>query len=139
MTSSPFLDCLVPSSQWSECSHGVGTNAPDKIPDEAITASSSIGAWSLPSYARLDKLGLAWYAATETVAEFLQYDLGEMRLITAMRAQGADTTSGTHGCIGGGLTSMACPYNVMMKFTVKYSVTTYTPSMLAKSNQSAHL
>jgi hypothetical protein len=98
----------------------VGVDSPDKIPDEAITTNAprpvhgaNIGPDNVASLARLGNTGKPWFPASDSIADYVQYDLGEVRIIAAMKAQGAPHT----GCGVGG----NCPKAVMREFRLEYS------------------
>jgi len=119
VTSQAFTDCI--GSFDSSCAHGVGVDSPFKIPDEAITTNAlreDLDWSAVPSLARLGNTGLAWIAATDSPADYVEYDLGELRIIAAMKAQGADHTNcGKTATTGGHV----CPTSVIRKFKLVYS------------------
>ena len=162
VSSTAFTDCLSGADNplADGCSHGAGHNSPDRIPDSAITASSTKTAWttcdlnddgtrdgtydkqcnttwSQPYHARLNDTGPSWFPETDLPSEFIQFDLGEVRLITGMKTQGAPSTSGADRigpCMGPGpdgersvrhkdrvFNYQECSFANMQKIAVQYS------------------
>ena len=71
------------------CSNSLGMNSRNKIiPDESITASSSLNSNRAPSYARLDG-PKAWCSAPADNSSYIQILLEEETLITAIETQGS--------------------------------------------------
>jgi hypothetical protein len=124
VTSASFTDCLTGLDD--SCAHGVGANSAGQIPDVAITSNGMYQDdrgnpdWAFPYYARLGHMGVAWFPASDTVADFVSYDLGEIRVIAGMKAEGAYSTGDDNGACSGGR-SINCPYAAMKEFTIKYS------------------
>jgi hypothetical protein len=62
-----------------------------KIPDNAITASSTYSSQYKPSYARLKKVGssCSWTStAAGKIGSWLQVDLGQLSTVTGIATQG---------------------------------------------------
>ena len=64
-----------------------------KIPNSAITATSSYSDSYLPQYARLDNtlpsnVRAAWFPKSQDDGQFIQVDLGEITKITRIATQG---------------------------------------------------
>lgn len=114
VTSENFLECFQVFQ--SRCSHGIGMlaaacctadcvgtgvgyDSPDKIPDDAIAGSSARSYSAAPSVARHGQPGLIWIPKTNFQSEFVEYWLGEPRLITGMQLQGAPVS----GCLPAGI------------------------------------
>ena len=71
------------------CSNSLGMNTRNKIiPNESITASSSLNSNRAPSYARLDG-PKAWCSAPADNSSYIQILLKEETLITAIETQGS--------------------------------------------------
>jgi len=110
VTSTSFINCL--RSTDKDCAHGVGTDSTDKIPDTAITASGQLYNWSLPWLARLGNTGRTWFPANNDVSAWVMYNLGEVRTITGMKAEGAPNS----GC-----GDPDCMFCIMRRFRLEYS------------------
>ena len=59
------------------------------IEDASITASSSLNPDSAPFYARLDRAGGAWCSAPTDNTPFIQIELDEEKVVTAIKTQGS--------------------------------------------------
>ena len=65
----------------------------NKIPNGAVTASSSLGSWSEPWEARLNnfyKIGSvgSWSTSQNAIGQYLQIDLGKERVVNKIATQG---------------------------------------------------
>ena len=69
------------------CNNKLGMES-KRIPDESITASSSKGADRAPHFARVDG-PKAWCSAPDDNSPYIQIELLELKLITAITTQGS--------------------------------------------------
>ena len=65
----------------------------NKIPNGAVTASSSLGSWFEPWQARLNNIGRSgstgsWSTRLNAIGQYLQIDLGKERVVNKIATQG---------------------------------------------------
>jgi hypothetical protein len=137
VASAAFRECL--NSFELSCSHGVGVNSPNKIPDSAITSRTQLFDWAVPSYTRygtaVDATHRMWMPKTDTAVEWLQYDLGEDKIISGMMTRGPPSKNGQpcaqqlgfKNCCDGSPSvffgsTHPCDAKVMQSFTMQYSI-----------------